>query len=300
MNARSPSRSRFFQHHGLVSLLAMIFEYSVYYLTKGLNEIERFEDELLGHMQGGEDYSEEKLLIGNNAQSLLTKAGLSWANSFLEMIRDDLKPLELITSQLEIKHIQKHAHEWSAIRVAEAFRTLRWKIEQELYGKCFLHIDPQETILFKNDFPFGSEVARAFPSLDLEIRSAAKCLALEMGTASAFHSIRSLESALRALARCLGVPDPTNPRGRNWGEALKLIKAEMDRRWNASARMSGDGKFFEETYAVLAAMRNPYRNSTMHLEQNYNPKDARYVFDTVKVFLQKVASRMDENGLPLA
>lgn len=47
-------------------------------------------------------------------------------------------------------------------------------------------------------------------------------------------------------------------------------------------------------------MQNPYRNSTMHLDSVYTEDDARMVFNLVRGLIQKIASRMDENGLPLA
>ena len=33
----------------------------------------------------------------------------------------------------------------------------------------------------------------------------------------------------------------------------------------------GDGQTFDEMYATLAAMQNPWRNATMHLDQKLPP-----------------------------
>jgi hypothetical protein len=74
----------------------------------------------------------------------------------------------------------------------------------------------------------------------------------------------------------------------------------MDRRWPSSHRLDGDGRYFEEAYAVLSAMQNPYRNATMHLDQKYTPEVARHIFEIVGGFMRKLSSRMDEDGLPLA
>jgi hypothetical protein len=64
--------------------------------------------------------------------------------------------------------------------------------------------------------------------------------------------------------------------------------------------MSGDGEFFDNAFAALAAMQNPYRNSTMHLDQKYTSEEASHIFEVVGGFMKKLASRMDEDGLPLA
>jgi hypothetical protein len=72
----------------------------------------------------------------------------------------------------------------------------------------------------------GSSVATSFPSLSYEIEEAAKCLALERGTASAVHSIRGLEASIRAISRCLGIPDPIKASDRSWGKMLGKVRDE--------------------------------------------------------------------------
>ena len=64
--------------------------------------------------------------------------------------------------------------------------------------------------------------------------------------------------------------------------------------------MTGDAKLFDEAFGMVAAMANPYRNATMHLDSVYTLEDAKHVVELVKGFMKKIASRMDENGLPLA
>jgi hypothetical protein len=148
---------------------------------------------------------------------------------------------------------------------------------------------------------FGEEVATKFPSISYEIQEAGKCLALERSTAAAFHAIRCLEGGIRALSRCVGIPDPTKGADRSWFKLLAAIKREMDRRWPSSAdRVTGDGHTFEVAYAALAGIQNPWRNATMHLDQKYTQEEARGIFDVVGGFMKRLAFRCDENGEPLA
>jgi hypothetical protein len=153
-----------------------------------------------------------------------------------------------------------------------------------------------------NEPLFGQVVSLQFPSVIDEISEAGKCYSLGRSTASAFHSIRCLEAGIRALSRCLAIPDPTRGQERSWGAMLTQIKREIDRRWipGSNARLSGDGEFFDNAYAALAAMQNPWRNATMHLDQKYTEEEAKHVLDVVKGFMRILASRMDENGLPIA
>jgi hypothetical protein len=78
---------------------------------------------------------------------------------------------------------------------------------------------------------FGQDVSAKFPSASYEIAEAGKCLALDRSTASAFHAIRCLEAGIRAISRCLGIPDPTRGAERSWAKVLRAIKEENDRRW---------------------------------------------------------------------
>ncbi len=146
---------------------------------------------------------------------------------------------------------------------------------------------------------FGIEVAEKFPSLAYDIEEAGRCLALERSTASVFHSIRSLEGGIRALSRCLRIPDPTRANDRSWGNALKSLNGQITSRWpGSSARLNGDGQFFDTAYAALAAMQNPWRNATMHLDQKYTQEEARHILEVVGGFMRRLSFRMDENGEP--
>ena len=176
------------------------------------------------------------------------------------------------------------------------------RLRDGLQERVFLSIGTKDQDFYRQSEPlFGRNVQDKFPSLIYDIEEAGKCFALDRSTASAFHSIRSLEAAISAMSRCLGIPDPTKGSQRSWANLLRDIKNELDRRWPASTgRMSGDAKLFDEAFGALAGMQNPYRNSTMHLADKYTPDEAKHIFDVVKGFMARLAERMDEQGLPLA
>ena len=174
-------------------------------------------------------------------------------------------------------------------------------IEIQLRSRVFLALDPESKRLYNTRYPLGTEQEARFPDASWELEESSKCLALGRATASAFHSIRCLEAGLRAISRCLKIPDPTRAADRNWGAVLKSLKAAMDTRWpNSTARLDGDGEFFDNAYAALAAMQNPWRNATMHLDQKYTDQEAKHVLEVVTGFMTRLAVRMDEEGKPFA
>jgi hypothetical protein len=65
-------------------------------------------------------------------------------------------------------------------------------------------------------------------------------------------------------------------------------------------RTHADFDFFEEVHGRLDIIRRAWRNGTMHVEIVYTEDDARVIFEATKAFMMKVASRMDERGLPPA
>jgi HEPN domain-containing protein len=120
-------------------------------------------------------------------------------------------------------------------------------------------------------------------------------------TACGFHLMRCAEIGLKAVARCLSIPDPTRSGDRNWGNILeKSIKPKMEELTKASKwSNSADKQFFKEVYASADAVRSAWRNSTMHVEKKYTEDEAEHVFSAVKGFMQKLADRMDQTGQPI-
>jgi len=220
-----------------------------------------------------------------------------------ESVESQCRELELRAAQATVKKMRAClAKPWS--RYGQFFALgpeLYDRLYDEMQERVFLAIPPQEAELFENPSKGWENVVKQFPGAVYDIEEAARCLALDRSTASAFHGIRCLEAAIRALARCLGIPDPTRAVERNWGKALDAIKNVIDRRWPTSTqKLTGDGQLFDSAYAALAAMQNPWRNATMHLDQKYTPEEARHIFEIVKGFMARLASRMDENGDPKA
>jgi hypothetical protein len=175
------------------------------------------------------------------------------------------------------------------------------RFKDEMGGRWVFALTLREANAYQNPTQGWEDALKQFPTVVYEVEEASMCWVFGRSTAAAFHSIRSLEIAIRAISRCLGVPDPTKAADRNWGAMLRTVKGEIDRRWPTSTdRLSGDGEFFDSAYAALAAMQNPWRNATMHLDQKYTMDEALHVFEVVRGFMRKIASRCDENGDPKA
>ncbi|MGO9545839.1 MAG: hypothetical protein ACLPPF_13750 [Rhodomicrobium sp.] len=152
---------------------------------------------------------------------------------------------------------------------------------------------------------FGIEVAEKFRTTAKdEIEDAGKCLALDRNTACAFHLLRAVEHALEAVQKCLQLPEPVKGPHKAWGAVLNRYAEELDGRehmtWPRQWSSMQDRQDFKEIYQYLSAVKDTCRDKTMHVEKRYDAEQAKELFDNVKAFMKKVASRLDEDGLPRA
>ena len=97
----------------------------------------------------------------------------------------------------------------------------------EARGRWFLALSPAEATLWRQPEPaWGQDFHDKFLAARFDLEEAGKCLALERGTACAFHLVRILETGLRAVRTCLGVNDPLVGNERNWGTILRRVREE--------------------------------------------------------------------------
>lgn len=173
------------------------------------------------------------------------------------------------------------------------------RLRDELRSKLVFVIESEKTkYLLPPEQVVGSDISTAIPSSLYELDEAAKCLAFSRPTAAVFHLMRTMEIGIKAIARCLKIPDPTKPAERNWGKILQTINDAVETKstWSRPE----DKAFFEGVYVTLDAVRNPWRNATMHVETKYTEEEAEYIFTAVRAFMMKIASRLDEQGQPNA
>jgi len=173
-----------------------------------------------------------------------------------------------------------------------ALTNLLSRFRDELEDIQFLHVTPRLAEGLGETPPFGEPVDQAFPSASLEIRDAARCLAVGQGTATVFHCMRSLEPCLIALGSKFGVAVKDS-----WNSALNDIeKAIRDR---PSKRDWPNWKdvepFYMEACTHFFIIKNAWRNHTMHLNLRFSEQDALSVYDHTKAFMQHLATTLSED-----
>jgi hypothetical protein len=110
--------------------------------------------------------------------------------------------------------------------------------------------------------------------------------------------MRVLECGIKAFCKLLKIPDATKPADKNWGVILKAIKERIDELYPNRTRLQGSqGAKLEALYATLDAIKNPWRNATMHVENIYAPHEALHIARCTGVFMLELLKHCDEEGL---
>jgi hypothetical protein len=172
-------------------------------------------------------------------------------------------------------------------------RELARRMEAELAAHVFLYVDRQTGRFYANPFEKWDKTRAAYPGAMYDIEEGSKALALQLNTACVFHMIRVLECGLKSVAAALGIT--LNPHNRNWGGILGQIRDEManrnkinDPQWNA------DKAFFEQAYGSLHAVKDAWRNTTMHLEKVYDSDGAEHIYRMVRAFMEQLSAKLQE------
>jgi hypothetical protein len=186
----------------------------------------------------------------------------------------------------------------SYAQTSEAIHDIKKRLRDELgFVKLYVVSGDRANLLGGAENLLGQPTADRFKSIWFDCEEAAKCLVLGRPTACVFHAMRMLEIGIRALARRLQIPDPLTPKDRNWGEILKAIKDALDAQYPRSKRLPGsEGAFLEGVYASLDAVKNPWRNATMHVEEIYTDSEAFHILTCSARLIQKMAEGFDEDG----
>lgn len=163
-------------------------------------------------------------------------------------------------------------------------------------SEIFLVYPAEKLLAFDGNEVIGFR--EKFPAASFEIEEAAKCFAFGRHTACVFHCMRIMEIGLRVLAKKLDIPNPVLANDRNWGNMLKSIKAKIDEKWPQKLNTHGtEGQKMEALYATLDAVKNPWRNATMHVEVIYAPHEAMHIMRCVGYFILELMKNADETIL---
>jgi hypothetical protein len=168
-------------------------------------------------------------------------------------------------------------------------------LNSEVHQSTLVQIPSVQKNFYQAKDLFGPLVSGKFPSVLLDIEEAGSCFALDRNTACVFHLMRAMEVGLRALGKSLNNPNLDPKRNPNWEAILKPCDDELRKPLKERANeWRSDELFFSNATANLRAVKDAWRNPTLHVEMNYDDDRALEIFNAVKAFMRHLAGKLSE------
>ncbi len=172
---------------------------------------------------------------------------------------------------------------------------LKRHIDMQIEHVEFYIVEHSKRSYLLDPYLFGEEVSNSFPSAVLDIEEAGKWFAFSRYTACVFHLMRVMEVGLRSLGRSLNDPNLDPAKNPTWERILRRcddeLKAEYAKR---SVEWRADGHFFADATANLRAVKDAWRNPSLHIEISYDEEKSAEILGAVKAFMRHLATKLSE------
>lgn len=212
-------------------------------------------------------------------------------NKSVDLINQSCKKIGLRLSCLYLEKMRKELAENNdntQARVKKMIEVLDERIEDEMKLALFMHIPEEKAKYYQDSIAiFGKDTIDNFPSCIQEIEEAGKCYAAGRNTAVVFHLMRVVEVGLKIIATKLNISTDTN---RSWDANLKKIKDRVAQ--NHAQDEWTD--FYNGLIGRLYAVKDAWRNPTMHIERSYGDEEALDIFNNVSSFMRHLSSKLQE------
>lgn len=222
----------------------------------------------------------------------------------LARLNRECERLCLTDSQNRIGHFES--------RISGCFESNFQMIESELSGlrhsllcdlqkRKFAFIQPEKAKFFEQEDAFGESgkpfKALASGKINVEIKEAANCLAVDLNNAAIFHLMRVVEFGLRALAKDLQVPIPDEDlEYKQWFIIIDQIRLAVKNKTPcpgmSDKEKSETREFYNGVMQEFEGFKDVWRNNIMHTRRDYSAKEAEAAFDRVRDFMWRLATRV--------
>ncbi|MGE0645094.1 MAG: hypothetical protein AB7P24_15630 [Nitrospira sp.] len=180
--------------------------------------------------------------------------------------------------------------------VSAHIKNIYLRIQDELGLQLFMHIPSENARYYlQPQKVLGQAVLDKFPSIINDVESSCRCYATGNYTAAVFHLMRIMECGLRVLGASLNDNSLDPKKNPTWESILRKCDDELRKKSNDRCHeWRGDEKFFSDATANLRAVKDAWRNPTMHIDQIYDSEQAVAVLNAVKGFMRHLATKLSE------
>lgn len=221
----------------------------------------------------------------------------SWIELYLSQMELMVSDLELHTTGMAVKRIQIRmaSDDCKKHGLADDIKYLRQCFEDELKARQFIYVEPRLAKFYQHPELFGPEVNDYFHEAMDDIQNAGTALALGLGTSCVMHLMRASEVALKALAKELDIPY-----GRSWEDYLSKIAKILETKHPLKpADWKEKEVFYRDVTGDLVAIKQVWRNPTMHPEHAHTTAKAELILMAIKPLMQHMAHHLKPKAKPV-
>ncbi len=216
----------------------------------------------------------------------------SYATEIIQTIKNKPAMMEALNLKLDRK---SEIESLAPADIVKEVSILKKRIDDELQNRKFLAVSPAKSAFYHSQYLFGEQVFENFPAARFDVEEAGTCYACSRSTASVFHLMRTMEVGLRTLGASLNNPDLDPRRNPSWERILKPCDEELRKPIaQRSTEWRQDELFFSNATANLRAVKDAWRNPTLHVEINYDEERALEILNAVKSFMRHLAEKLHE------
>ncbi len=158
---------------------------------------------------------------------------------------------------------------------------------------------PERANFFEKDDLFGKAFHdTASNEINREIKAAGNCLAADLHAAAVFHLMRVAEAGLRALASERGYQGALPMEYMDWGKLIKWLTDELEKQRTTvvfpapGPARDAELEYYNGLVESLNYLKDAYRNPAAHFRGHYDINKAHCVFDDVKRFMLRLATKV--------
>jgi len=108
-----------------------------------------------------------------------------------------------------------------------------------------------------------------------------------------FHLMRACEVGLKALYKTLNIPRPRL--SDSWGNLLRPMDEQLQKRpTDRYGEWAKQPDFFDHATNDVRAIKRVWRDTTMHIDANYDESGARKALDAS--FFVHLSEKLDQDG----
>lgn len=216
----------------------------------------------------------------------------------LSHFEDDCTSMGLVASTASIRKILVLLDQQpppSYAKLQGLFDEWLGRLVDEMNGVYYLSLSDQEAKDFSEPWKGWEQVTKSFRSAYPDVVEAGKCLGLGRYTAAVFHVMRVAEVGLRALGASLNIASLDPKANPTWDRILKKCDGELQKvRKDRNPEWLAKEEFFASPTANLHAVKNAWRNPTLHVEKHYEEDDARAIYSAVRTFMRHLSLHLAE------